>query len=246
MSIFIGFASCGRDQAQTIEETPDQVVMIVSETATVRPSATATLTLTPTATDTPTATPTEPPTLTPTATRTPRPTNTPKPTATSSPTPTNTAVPIAASPVPAQPTLPPVDIQAQLLTTIELVLVNVEISQGVLRPIGFDTNPYDNQGPEILPSDCPALVRSYDLMANVLVIDVESVQPNVQNAYNLYRAGTDPILSILSTRTEECRTLIANGSNGNVIGDQEFTVILIALREPISWLNQAANDLRQQ
>lgn len=248
---------CGPDENSISQTVVSQVAAAVAETVVAQPTATLYPTQTPYDTATPYATYTPLATAVPPNTATPYPSYTPYPTytavATVEPTLTTTTA-VTATPQPqttasaAQPaaTAPAaVDQRTQLLATLESVLRDVETMQGALRPL-VTNNSTINPQITILPTNCAALTAAYNRVANVLTLNTAASPPAVQNAYNLYRAGVEAILSTLSTRTEECRAFMASGSESTVMGQTEFTAVVVSLRDPINWLNQAANDLRQE
>jgi hypothetical protein len=226
------------DQRATVEA-------LVAETVAAIPTQSPQATLLPLPTYTPEATFTAVPSQTPLPTYTPYPTYTPPATATESPTATATAEPATAPTTSGQsaPTSTPValaNVGEQLAAKIQDELTRIDIFRSSLRPRKLDWgNNYTD-----LPTDCGAVVSSYDSIANVLTVDVSAQSPNVQNAYGIYRAATDTVLSLMVPWADICRADLASGVSRRIIDYNQHSILYPALDQPIGQLNQAINSLQ--
>ena len=232
-------AACGpssADQLATVE-------VLVAETVAAIPTQAPQATLPPLPTYTPQATFTAVPTQTPLPTYTPFPTYTPPATATELPTATETVEPTAAATTSSQPaptSAPVVNVSEQIATKIQDELTRIEIFRSSLRPTKLE---WGNNYTE-LPSDCGAIVSSYDSIANVLTVDVSAQSPTVQNAYAIYRSATDAVVNLMAPWVEICRTDLASGASRRIIDYNQHSILYPALDQPIGQLNQAINLLR--
>ncbi len=238
--IFVTLLSaCGpsaADQLATVE-------VLVAETVAAIPTQAPQATLPPLPTYTPQATFTAVPSQTPLPTYTPFPTYTPPATATESPTPTETVAPTAAATISSQPaptSAPVVNVTEQLAAKIQDELTRIDIIRGAFLPL----SPGGGGTITEQPTDCGAIVSSYDSIANVLTVDVSAQTPTVQNAYGVYRAATDTVLSLLAPWVEICRTDIASGVVRRIIDQNQYGILRQALDLPIGQLNQAINSLQ--
>lgn len=238
--ILVTFLSaCGPSEADQLAT----VAVLVAETVAAIPTQAPQATLLPLPTYTPQATFTAVPSQTPLPTYTPYPTYTPPATATESPTATETVAPTAAATTSGQPaptSAPVVNISEQLAAKIQDELTRIDTFRNSLRPRKLE---WDNTYTD-LPSDCGAIVSSYDGIANVLTRDVSAESPTVQNAYAIYRSSTDTVINLIAPWVEICRTDLATGVSRRIIDYNQHSILYPALDQPVGLLNQAINSLQ--
>ncbi|MBK8904795.1 MAG: hypothetical protein IPM53_26685 [Anaerolineaceae bacterium] len=232
-------SACGPSEADQLATVEALVVQTVAAMPTQAPQAT----LPPLPTYTPQATFAAVPSQTPLPTYTPYPTYTPPATATESPMATETVEPAAAATTSGQPvptSAPVVNVTEQLAAKIQDELTRIDIIRGAFLPL----SPGGGGTLTEQPSDCGAIVSSYNSIANVLTVDVSAQSPTVQNAYGVYRAATDTVLSLLAPWVEICRTDLASGVSRRIIDQNQYGILRQALDQPIGQLNQAINSLQ--
>lgn len=232
-------SACGPSEADQLAT----VEVLVAETVAAIPTQAPQATLPPLPTYTPQATLTAVPSQTPLPTYTPYPTYTPPPTATELPTATETVEPTAAATTSSQPaptSAPVVNVSEQLAAKIQDELTRIDIFRGSLRPSKLE---WENHYTD-LPSDCGAIVSSYEGIANVLTLDVSTESPTVQTAYAIYRSATDTVINLMAPWVEICRTDLASGVSRRIIDSNQHSILYPALDQPIGLLNQAINSLR--
>jgi len=232
-------SACGPSEADQLAT----VQALVAETVAAIPSQAPQATLLPLPTYTPQATFTAVPSQTPLPTYTPYPTDTPPATATESPTATATSKPTSAPTTSGQaaPTsAPAVNVSEQLAAKIQDELTRIDLFRSSLRPRKLE---WENNYTE-LPTDCGAVVSSYDGIANVLTVDVSTESPTVQNAYAIYRSATDTVINLMAPWVEICRIDLASGVSRRIIDYNQHSILYPALDQPIGQLNQAINALQ--
>lgn len=232
-------SACGPSEADQLAT----VEVLVAETVAAIPTQAPQATLPPLPTYTPQATFTAVPSQTPLPTYTPYPTYTPPATATESPTATETVAPTAAATTSSQPaptSAPVVNVSEQLAAKIQDELTRIDTFRNSLRPNKLE---WQNNYTE-LPTDCGAVVVSYDSIANVLTIDVSTQSQIVQNAYANYRSATETALNLMAPWVDICRTDLASGVSRRIIDYNQHSILYPALDQPVGLLNQAINSLQ--
>lgn len=233
-------AGCGpslTDIAVTVE---NQVGLDVAATLTAVPSFTPYPTHTPYPTYTPYP---AVPTYTPYPTYTSVPTDVPTTTYTPEPSATATAT---FAPTRAESTnvvasaVPLVDLKTQLLSEIDKTRVEVEEYSWIISvKVGSVTNVNRN-------IDCLATVNKYDAIVDVLVLDVSSSEPVIQNAYNLYLTAVNQFKEIAAPWTDGCRAALANGQAYKEIGDKDAAETRMAIETgATNLLRQAFSSLNE-
>jgi hypothetical protein len=235
---------CGPSQ----DELDSQVNAAVAATLTAVPTYTPYATQTAYPTHTPYPTTTSFPTYTPYPTYTPEPSDTPTATFTPEPTatPTATLAPTRAENVNTGGTAAlSGDLRTQLLTEIDKTRAEVEEYSYTITP---KVSQVFGENPRVdLNIDCQAIVYEYDNIADILVLDVASSDPVIQNAYNLYITAVNQFKEIAAPWTDGCRESLANGELYKEINlKYVFDVITAINAESTDLLRQAIKSLQNQ
>ena len=154
------------------------------------------------------------------------------PTETPEPTPTNTPAPQPANAEPQPTSAPAVNLQDELLASMLQVRINIDAYGGMID--GALRSGY---------VDCQEIVNTYDAILNAPTYDVTNANDLVKNAYPAYRRAIDVYTNASRDMSENCRSWLADPSQGGGIDRQQWGLARAEVGTAVSIIQPAILSL---